>query len=417
MKIGLKKTIFIVFLCLFLLIQSVEAEVFPVNAYFFYGDGCPHCAVEKDFLYDVLEDEYPSLTVYEYEIYNNRENALLLQNLAEQLKLKVEGVPFLIIGDESFVGWSNTITPGLLREKVYECSVIKCPDVVAQFTGNTPEIESEPEIVEPESEIDPESKKETDSESEQNKNMITLPFLGTVDALSFSLPILTMIIGALDGFNPCAMWVLLFLISLLLGMKDRKRMWILGSAFIIASAFVYFLFMVAWLNLIIFLGFVSWIRIVVGLVALGGGIYSIKEFLFNKMNGCKVAGASGKKKMFERMKSIVKENSLWLALGGIITLAFAVNLVELVCSAGLPAIYTQVLALNALPAWKYYLYILLYILFFMLDDLFVFFVTMKTLQMTGITTKYTKVARLVGGTIMIAIGLMLIFRPEWLMFG
>jgi hypothetical protein len=409
MKIRSKETIFIVFLCLFLLIQPVEAEVFPVNAYFFYGTGCPHCAVEKDFLYDVLENEYPSLTVYEYEIYNNRENALLLQNLAEQLNLNIEGIPFLIIGDESFVGWSNTITPGLLREKVYECSVIKCSDVVAQAIENISGIESEPEIVEPDSEIDP--------ESEQDKKMITLPFFGTVDALGFSLPVLTIIIGALDGFNPCAMWVLLFLISLLLGMKDKKRMWVLGSAFIITSAFVYFLFMVAWLNLIIFLGFVTWIRIVIGLVALGGGIYSIKEFLFNKMNGCKVAGASGKKKMFERMKSIVKENSLWLALGGIITLAFAVNLVELVCSAGLPAIYTQVLALNALPAWKYYMYILLYILFFMLDDLFVFFVTMKTLQMTGITTKYTKVARLVGGTIMIAIGLMLIFRPEWLMFG
>jgi glutaredoxin len=414
MRIKLGGAIIIVFLCLFLLVQSTSAEAFPVNAYFFYGDGCPHCGVEKEFLHDVLQDEYPNLTIYEYEIYNNRENALLLQNIAKQLELKIEGVPFLIIGDESFVGWSNTITPALLREKVYECSIIECPDIVAQIAGITPEIQLEPEIPET---VDPELEKEADSELEKDKKMITLPFFGTVDALSFSLPVLTIIIGALDGFNPCAMWVLLFLISLLLGMEDRKRMWILGGTFIVASAFVYFLFMIAWLNLIIFLGFVTWIRIIIGLVALGGGSYSIKEFLFNKINGCKVAGASKKQKIFEKMKAAVGRKSLWLALVGIIALAFAVNLIELVCSAGLPAIYTQVLALNVMPPWQYYMYILLYIFFFMLDDLFVFFVTMKTLQMTGITTKYTKAARLIGGTIMIAIGLMLIFRPEWLMFG
>jgi len=414
MKIKLGGAIIIVFLCLFLLVQSTSAEAFPVNAYFFYGDGCPHCGVEKEFLYDVLKDEYPNLTIYEYEIYNNRENALLLQNIAKQLELKVEGVPFLIIGDESFVGWSNTITPALLREKVYECSVVECPDIVAQIAGIMPEIK--PELETPEI-VDPGLEEETDPGLEKDKKMITLPFFGTVDALSFSLPALTIIIGALDGFNPCAMWVLLFLISLLLGMEDRKRMWILGGTFIVASAFVYFLFMIAWLNLIIFLGFVTWIRIIIGLVALGGGAYSIKEFLFNKINGCKITGTSKKQKIFEKMKAAVGRKSLWLALVGIIALAFAVNLIELVCSAGLPAIYTQVLALNVMPPWQYYMYILLYVFFFMLDDLFVFFVAMKTLQMTGITTKYTKAARLIGGTIMIAIGLMLIFRPEWLMFG
>jgi hypothetical protein len=105
-----------------------------------------------------------------------------------------------------------------------------------------------------------------------------------------------------------------------------------------------------------------------------------------------------------------------LALGGIVALAFAVNLVELVCSAGLPAIYTQVLALNGLHSWQYYLYILFYIFFFMLDDLFIFFVAMVTLQMTGVTTKYARVSRLVGGLVMLVIGLMLIFKPDWLMF-
>jgi hypothetical protein len=155
----------------------------------------------------------------------------------------------------------------------------------------------------------------------------------------------------------------------------------------------------------------------IGILALAGGGYSIKEFIFNKDSGCKVAGDEKRQKTFERLKLAVQQNSLWLALGGIVVLAFAVNLVELICSAGLPAVYTQVLALNEMAGWQYYSYILLYIFFFMLDDLFIFFVAMITLEMTGITTKYAKASRLIGGLVMLAIGLMLIFKPEWLMFG
>jgi len=247
--------------------------------------------------------------------------------------------------------------------------------------------------------------------------MIKVPILGEVEIKKFSLPILTILLGILDGFNPCAMWTLLFLISLLLGMKNRKRMWLLGSAFIVASAAVYFLFMSAWLNLILFLGFVVWVRILIGILALLGGGYSLKDFIFNKNSGCKVVGDEKRQKTFEKIKLAVQQKSLWLSLGGIIVLAFAVNLVELICSAGLPAVYTQVLALNDMVSWQYYLYILLYIFFFMLDDLFIFFVAMVTLEMTGITTKYTRTSRLIGGLVMLAIGLMLILKPAWLMFG
>jgi hypothetical protein len=106
-----------------------------------------------------------------------------------------------------------------------------------------------------------------------------------------------------------------------------------------------------------------------------------------------------------------------LALGGIIVLAFLVNLVELVCSAGLPAIYTQILALNNLANWQYYFYIFLYVFFFMVDDLLIFIVAMVTLKMTGLSTRYARYSHLIGGILMIIIGILLIFKPEWLMFG
>jgi hypothetical protein len=111
------------------------------------------------------------------------------------------------------------------------------------------------------------------------------------------------------------------------------------------------------------------------------------------------------------------ERNFLLELTGMVLLAFVVNAVQLVCSAGLPAIYIQVLALSHLPSWQYHAYLMLYILVFMLDDLFVFFVAMKTLKITGLTGSYVRQAHLIGGAVMVLIGLMLLFRPEWLSFG
>jgi hypothetical protein len=175
--------------------------------------------------------------------------------------------------------------------------------------------------------------------------------------------------------------------------------------------------MSAWLNLFLFLGFVFWARLVIGILALFGGGYSLKKFLLNKNGGCAVTDDKKRQKVFQKIKKIVNESNFQIALGGIIVLAFMVNLVELICSAGLPAIYTQVLALNELSKIQYYLYILLYILFFMLDDLFIFFMAMLTFEMTGISTKYSRYSQLVGALVMSTIGLLLIFKPEWLMFG
>jgi hypothetical protein len=247
--------------------------------------------------------------------------------------------------------------------------------------------------------------------------VIAVPFLGEVHTADFSLPVLTVVLGAIDGFNPCAMWVLVFLIGLLLGMEDRFRMWVLGTAFIAGSALVYFLFMAAWLNFLLFIGAVVWVRAAVGLVALGGGFYYLREYFQNPDAVCKVTAPQARRRVFESLRRLATESRFWLALAGIVALAFAVNLVELLCSAGIPAVYTQVLALSSLPVWQYYAYLALYILVFMLDDLFVFVVAMKTLQIAGATTRYVRYSHLAGGVVLLAIGALLLLRPEWLMFS
>ncbi len=234
-----------------------------------------------------------------------------------------------------------------------------------------------------------------------------------------SLPLISILIGAVDGFNPCAMWVLLFLITMLFNMKDKKKMWILGITFLVTSALIYLLFMLAWLKVAVSFTSTKIIRLLIALVALIGGTINIRSYIKNKNkdDGCEVVDEKKRKKTIAKIKSIVSEKSFILAMIGIITLAISVNFIELACSAGLPLIFTQILALNDLNGFQYGFYMFLYILFFLLDDIIIFVIAMLTLNIKGISSKYGKYSHLIGGIIMVLIGLLMIFKPEWLMFN
>jgi hypothetical protein len=246
---------------------------------------------------------------------------------------------------------------------------------------------------------------------------IRVPLLGEINIAALSLPVLTVVLAGIDGFNPCAMWTLVFLVGLLVGMPDRLRMWTLGSAFIATSAAVYYLFLAAWLNVLLFLGMMLWIRVAVAVVALGGGAYYLREFFMNPEALCRVTGSASRQRVLTQLRAVALEQRFWLALLGIVLLAIAVNLVEFVCSAGIPAVYVQILTMSQLPTWQYHAYLLLYILIFMLDDLLIFVIAMKTLQVSGLSGTYARWSHLIGGVLLLLIGALLLFKPEWLAFA
>ncbi|OGJ38856.1 MAG: hypothetical protein A2383_02540 [Candidatus Pacebacteria bacterium RIFOXYB1_FULL_39_46] len=399
--------ILLVLLFLLITVNPIFAQEQKANIYFFWGEGCPHCEREKPFL-ETLEEQYTGVKVYDFEVWHNADNRKLMIEVGQKLNTNINGVPFTVVGEEYFVGWLDEQTTGTAIENaVQDFLENDGHDLVGEILTAS---------------LQPTETKETQRESENQTRSavleeIDLPIVGKIDTSNLSLPILTIILGGLDGFNPCAMWTLIFLIGLLLGMENKKRRWILGITFIVASAFVYFLFMAAWLNLLLFVGFIIWVRALIGLLALVGGGYNLKEFFVNKDDGCKVTGNEKRQAVFEKLKNITHRKQFLLAMGGIILLAFAVNLVELICSAGLPVVFTQILVLSNLAPWQHYAYMLLYIFIFMLDDLLIFFMAMFTLKMTGISTKYSRFSHLVGGLLMLIIGLLLIFKPELLMFG
>lgn len=212
------------------------------------------------------------------------------------------------------------------------------------------------------------------------------------------------------------MWVLIFLISMLIGMNNKKRMLTLGITFILTSGIMYTLFMVAWLHIAQSAMQQIILRSLIAIIAIIVGIYNLNKY-FKEPNGCTVTNKKQRKQIFEKIKKFTKEKSLILSLIGVITLAITVNLVELACSAGLPLLFTSVLAMNDLNTIQYSLNILIYIIFFLIDDIIVFIIAIKTMEVTGLSTKYSKYLSLVGGLIMLAIGALLILKPEWIMFN
>jgi hypothetical protein len=210
------------------------------------------------------------------------------------------------------------------------------------------------------------------------------------------------------------MWVLVFLIGLLLGIRDRARMWLLGSAFLAASAVIYFLIMTAWLNALLLLGAVAYVRLGIGVVAVGAGLHYLRTFVQNPGIACEITAPERRRRTLERLRQLALEPRLGFALLGIVALAAAVNLVEFLCSAGVPAVYTALLAQSDLPAWARHLYLMLYLAVFMLDDVAVFVAAMMTLRVTGLTGRYTRYAHLLGGLVLVALGAVLLLRPELL---
>jgi len=396
----MKKLLTIALFSLFLFVPLLGRAEEKITVYFFESETCPHCAAEKIFL-EKLQQEMPQIEVKEYEVTKNARNLKLLQTIGQKFSIDASRVPITIIGDQYIPGYETDETSGAaIRDIINEYHASPYKDVVAPLIPQ---------------EIPPANN--NNGISQKIPESVKIPFFGEINIKKMSLPALTALFGILDGFNPCSMWALIFLIGLLISMGDKKRLILLGSLFVATSALSYFLFMAAWLNLFLFLGFLFWVRIVIGGIALGSGVYNIREFFVNKKAVCKVSTSKQTRKFTQRLRDSINHKNIILAVLGIIALAFSVNLIELVCSAGFPAIYTQVLALNHLPTWQYYAYLVAYVFFYDLDELIVLAIAIFSFKITATSNKFTRWSQIIGGILMLILGALLIFKPAWLMFG
>lgn len=334
--------------CLVLLILvlgsrlPVSAEELIPDLEVFVRTGCPHCEAAKVFLYE-LRRERPSLRTAIYDIAESPAARQRLAALFAERGMTSIGVPTFLIGTELIVGFQSSDTTGTeIRAKL---------DRRAQ--GDAAPVAAEG---------------------------IKTPWFGELRVKDLGLPLFTVVIGLLDGFNPCAMWVLLFLLSLLVNLKDRRKMALIAGTFVLVSGVIYFAFMAAWLNMFLLIGLSRAVQIALGGLALFVGAVNVKDF-FALHRGISLSiPESAKPGFYARVRRILQAENLAGAMAGIVVLAGLVNMIELLCTAGFPALYTQILTMQQLPTWEYYGYLGLYNLAYILDDSLMVTIAVVTLS-------------------------------------
>lgn len=370
-----------------------RVEENKVNLYLFYSNTCPHCHAEREFL---ASQDSGKFNLYEFNVSQNQE---LFLAVAQTIGQDSMYVPYLVVGDKAIVGFGDEDTTGKeILDRIDFCYENYCSDsVIGLVDPDAPKVKGE---IDDDQEID---KLEAISE-EPNEKLVKLPVLGkVVDIKSFSLPVAAVILGFVDGFNPCAMWVLLFLITLLIEVKSLYRRLFLGTLFILASGIVYFAALLGWSFLFELLSTVELIKAVVAIVAFVSGYNLVKKF-FEKNATCKVVDPKRRQGIFAKLKNVVGSKNLLYSSLLLIVVAFSVNLIELACSLGLPVVFAELLEEHGVNFSGKLLYIFIYILFYMLDDLVIFSISMITLETTGLSSRYARWVYLIGGLVMLIIG-------------
>lgn len=378
----------------------------------FVRDGCPHCAVLEKFMDEWFESgNAPDVTYYEVM---NKEAQELFAKVQERMPGLTQGVPTIILDGQVMQGYETDKTTGKRIKDLYEkCSVRGegCITFDAFMEGAGAK-----SIAESSDTCSGDPAQPCEANYDDERFIFDFWFIGKTDLRDLSLPALSLILGGLDGFNPCAMWVLISLLTLLINTRSWTKIIVIGGTFLLVSGVMYYLFIAAWLNVFLLLGFNQIIQKIIGIVAIGGGSFYLYEAFGKDPNQCKVTNFSHRQKTIERMKKVLSASSWPLMVGGVAVLAASVNLVELVCTAGLPAIFTAILAQNALTTAEHYWYLLLYILAYMFDDLIIYTIAIGSLHATGFTTKYRRFTLIFGGVLMATLGVLLIFFPEVLTF-
>ncbi len=245
---------------------------------------------------------------------------------------------------------------------------------------------------------------------------IQVPLFGKLRVRELGMPLFSLAVGLIDGFNPCAMWVLVFLLSVLVNIKDRRKIVAIAGTFVIVSGLAYFAFMAAWLNLFLLIGIARPVQIVLGCVAVFIGVINVKDFFAFKKGISLTIPESTKPGLYRRVRDIVNAKYLSIAVAGAVSLAIVVNMVELLCTAGLPAIFTQILSAQNLPSWQNYLYLAIYIGAYMADDTILLTVIVVTLSRRRLQESEGRWLKFISGIVILILGAVMIFRPSWLEF-
>jgi glutaredoxin len=339
----------------------------------FHREGCPHCERAHAFL-DDLQRENPKLVIVRLDVERDPQARARFFELSEENGITRPGVPAFLICDQFTVGFDRAETTG---------------EMIRMQLGDSV------------------------SAAERFDELARGRFSG-LSVESLGLPLFTILIGLVDGFNPCAMWVLTFLLSVLVGIGNRRKMVLIAGTFVLVSGLMYFAFMAAWLNAFLLVGYSRLLQVILGGLAALIGMVHIKDFFAFKRGITLSIPEGAKPTLFVRMRRVVTAEKVGASVLGVALLAILVNVVELLCTAGLPAVFTQILTLRNLSTLEYYGYLVLYNVAYVFDDALMVAAAVFTLTRWKMQERHGRWLKLVSGLVICVLGAMLVFAPQWL---
>ena len=362
------------FISFFLFAKVASANNLEVN--FFYSKICKHCAAEEKFL-DKIEEKYPEVKINRY-IANDPDNQDFLKEICEKYDAEkyLGVVPLTFIGDDFFVGFDNDEVTGK-----------KIENSIRRNLGY--------------------------SSLKYKDNLISLPIIGEIDSNEYSLPALTILLGFLDGFNICSIGVLIFILGLVLAFRSREKTLIFGGIFIVTTAVIYGFLMILWYKLFSFLSsFTEITQILIGILAIFGAFYFLKQFFDFQKNGPTCSSKSGK--ITSAITSYLKETfknpkSILATILAIFIFAALITIIEFPCSAAVPVVYTGILAQSGLGTFEYISYIIFFVFLYMIDELIIFLIAVFTMNVWLSSPKFVKWITLAEAIILFFLGIYYLF--------
>jgi len=357
---------------------AAAAEGDEVELVLFWGDGCPHCAAEKEWLADI-EDEYPGLTITAYEVWYDEANRQKFVETGERLGFEPSGVPTTIIGDRVWVGFSDQTADEI--ETIIE--VLGAGGAASRST----------------------------TAGGSSSARIDVPLVGEVGLADKSLVVSTLIIGFVDGVNPCSLWVISVLLAIVVRTGSRGRVVAVGSTFLVVTAGMYAVYMAGIYSAMTVMAHLGVIQAVVAGVALLFGAVSVKDYFAFKKGVSFTIKDSAKPGIYKRMRAASGHQNIFAALGATVVLAIGVSLLETPCTAGFPVLWTGMLADAGVGGAEAAGLFGLYMTPFLLDELVVFALAIFTMRATKMQEKHGQLLKLVAGTTMLALGVVMLVRP------
>ena len=412
-------TLLVMILGLFFISQinysAGNSQVKKVKIEYFGRKDCKNCANLEKFLKE-LATKRDDFEYAEHKIDESKEEKAFFDETATKLKL-IKGTPIIYVDEHIIQGFNTAETTGKEIEELIDSGktkdkILSLKEYLESGQAGKGNVSSNGAVCTGDKvcEIPGLTKRA------ERQVLVNIPIINkTIDLTNYSLLTMSIVLGTIDGFNPCAMWVLVLFLTALIAVGNKVKMFRVAGLFILAEAVMYFLILNAWIYTWDFVGLDKWVTPIVGIVGIAGGIFFIKNYLKKGDTlECEVTDFEQRAKISRKVKDIANKPFTLLTALAVIGLALSVNVIEFACSIGIPQTYTKILQINEVPFWARQFYTFIYIIGYMIDDIIVFWFALMSINKLQLTTKYSKWVNLFGGILMIILGLIMLIKPSLL---